>query len=212
MESTKKNSNRKSIMIIASIFALILLSIVGAVIYYYVTYGELPSLTNSSAGVAKCTENQITECKTNIGKTPVYNKNTKKCTCESNAISKTKESCASGYFWCEAPGLSKTCLTYFYKAIKDKCENNKCKFTKGDIYKTSIETTSKEHDGSTDGKDFIESDCSGSISGICSKVNLAKVDNRYNCSKTGTFVIPSPSIVPGSSKDIIRGTEPVAKD
>jgi hypothetical protein len=43
-------SKKKMYVVIASLFVFVLLGLLGGILYYYVTYGELPMLTNSSAG------------------------------------------------------------------------------------------------------------------------------------------------------------------
>ena len=58
--------NKKALTIIGSLVALILFGVVAGVAYYYVTYGELPSLTASSAGnKGKCNERQNKVCSKN---------------------------------------------------------------------------------------------------------------------------------------------------
>lgn len=65
-EIKKSPINRKRILtIVLSVVAFIILGLLSGVVYYYVTYGELPTLTDSSAGNKKCKTNQILECKKN---------------------------------------------------------------------------------------------------------------------------------------------------
>jgi hypothetical protein len=51
-------ANKAAMTVIGSLVVLILLGGASGVVYYYVTYGELPALTNSSAGDHSCNKNQ----------------------------------------------------------------------------------------------------------------------------------------------------------
>lgn len=65
-EIKKSPINRKRILtIVLSVVAFIILGLLSGVVYYYVTYGELPTLTDSSAGNIKCKTNQILQCDKN---------------------------------------------------------------------------------------------------------------------------------------------------
>lgn len=52
--STSNRETKNALKIVATLLLLFFIGVAGGIVFYYVTYGELPAITESSAGIKSC--------------------------------------------------------------------------------------------------------------------------------------------------------------